>query len=117
LVTRMSDDVSARERAQLALRPLRVEAAYDIWWLAKPGSLRIEPWYVLFPIAALSTVGLIALSPFWPPALFLLAFCAIGSIAMRSTIAERLRMVAGAFRQVAPLVAAGEVFAGLDLPE
>ncbi|HEX5109775.1 MAG TPA: hypothetical protein VFV95_15090 [Vicinamibacterales bacterium] len=117
LVTRMSDDVAARERAQLVLRSLRASAAYDLWWLAMPGTLATERRHVLFPVAGLSMVVLVAASVFWPPALFLLMVGAMGSILLRASVAQRLRVVTGAFRELAPLLAAAEVFVALDLPE
>jgi hypothetical protein len=114
LVTQMSDDAPTRERAQLALGRLRVPAAYDLWWLAQPGSLESESWHVLFPVVAISMAGIALLVPFWPPAVFLLVVGAIGSLVARTSIAPRLRVVAGAFRQLNPLVAAAEVLKSLD---
>jgi hypothetical protein len=114
LVTQMSDDAPARERAQLALGRLRAPAAYDLWWLAQPGSLESESWHVLFPVVAISMAGIALLVPFWPPAVFLLVIGAIGSLIARTSIARRLRVVAGVFPQLNPLVAAAEVLKSLD---
>jgi hypothetical protein len=114
LVTQMSEDAPARERAQLALGRLRAPAGYDLWWLAEPGSLDSAPWHILFPVVAVSMAGLALLVPFWPPAVFLLVIGAIGSLIARSSIARRLRVVAGAFRQLNPLVVAATALKSLD---
>jgi len=108
LVTHASEDVPARERALLALGKLRAPAGYDLWWLTQPGVFESAPWHVLFPVAGLSMIGLVALVPFWPPAILLLIFGALGSIIARASIARSLRVVAGAFRQLNPLIACAE---------
>ncbi len=64
LVTQISDDVPARERAQLALGRLRAPAAYDLWRLAQPGSLESESWHALFPVVGISMAGIALLVPF-----------------------------------------------------
>ncbi len=109
LVTRASEDVAVRERAQLALSRLASQDGYDLWWLAQPNALEAAPWHVVFPVAAVSMVGLAVLAPFWPPAALLLVAGAVGSLIARASIARSLRVVAGAFRQVNPLVAVAEV--------
>lgn len=117
-VTALRDDAPARERAQLALGRLRSRAAYDLCLLRQEGSLETARWQILFPIAGVSMLGMAALVPFWPPALVLLMLGAIGSLVARASVAQALRVVAGAFGQVAPLVAAAKVLGSLDvLPE
>lgn len=56
LVTRMSDDLPAREGAQLTLGRLRATAGYDLWCMAQPDAVETASWHVLFPVAGLSTV-------------------------------------------------------------
>lgn len=114
LITRMSDDASAREDAQVSLGALASPAAYDLWWLAQPDALRTAPWHVLFPIVATSMFGALVLTAFWPPALFFVIAGAIGSLITRARIASDLRVVAGAFRQVGPLIATGQALSRLS---
>ena len=114
LVTRASDDSAARERAQLALSRLRAPSGYDLWWLAQPGSLETSRWHVLFPVVGITMVGVAAVTPIWPAAIFLLVLGAVGSVVARIAIASNLRVVAGAFRQVGPLVTAAEVMSSLN---
>ena len=117
LVTRMSGETAARERAQMALARLRDTAAYDLWWLTEPGALNTERWHFLFPMLGLSMAGVIALLLFWPPAILLAAAGFVASLMARSSVAPQLRVVAGAFRQVGPLLAAAEMLAVLDGPD
>jgi hypothetical protein len=115
LVAHVTADASARERAQLALGHLRAPAGYDLWWLAQPHALETAPWHVLFPVAGVSMLGLAILVPFWPPAIIVLVAGSLGSLVARALIAPSLRVVAGAFRQLNPLIAAaGEMKAFPD---
>jgi hypothetical protein len=82
-------------------------------WLAQPGSLETAPWHVLFPVVGVTMVGIAALVPFWPPAILLLAAGAIGGLIARAAVVTHLRVVAGAFRQVSPLVAAASEVSSL----
>jgi MutS domain V len=114
LVTQMSEDAPAREHAQLALGQLRAPAGYDLWWLAQPGSLDSAPWHALFPVMTVSMAVVVALVLLWPPAVFVVVVGAIASLVARASIAHRLRVVAGAFRQVSPLVTVAELLKTLD---
>jgi hypothetical protein len=116
LVARMGEDPPARERAQLVLGRLRAPAGYDLWWLAQPGSLDMTGWHILFPILGVSMVGAVALVPFWPAAVVVIPAGAIVNLMARRTVARRLRVAAGAFRQVAPLLAVAEALTSLDGP-
>lgn len=72
LVSRLSEDVDARQRAQRALAHLQNPAGYDLWWIAQPDSLERRPWHVIFPIiAAIMASALIAMY-FWPGAFLIL---------------------------------------------
>jgi len=114
LVMRMSEDATARQRAQLALGRLRGPAGYDLWWLAQPDSLESAPWHILFPVAAISMAAVAAAVPIWPPAVFLLLAGAIGSLIVRASVARPLRVVTGAFRQLNPLISAADTLSSLD---
>src|SRR6202030_2092328 len=116
LVTRMGEDVPARQLAQHALGHLRAPSGYDLWWLAQPGSLETSVWHVLFPILGVSMVAVVALVPFWPALVFLLAAGAVANLIARGTGARRLLIVAGAFRQVGPLLGAAGALASFDGP-
>jgi hypothetical protein len=56
LVTRMSADVQARERAQMALARLQDAHGYDLWWLLQPDALDSPGWYLIFPLLTASTI-------------------------------------------------------------
>ena len=58
LVTRMTDDAAARERAQLALARLRDPHGYDLWWLGQREVLEPRAWHLVFPVLALTVLGL-----------------------------------------------------------
>jgi hypothetical protein len=107
LVTRMSDDQAARERVQRALQRLSSPDAYELAGLTGPGVLQDARWHVVFPVLGVGMAGLVVLTLFWPPALLLIIIGTVGNLILRGTIAPRLRVVAGAFRQVAPLLSAG----------
>jgi hypothetical protein len=113
MVTRLSDDRATREGAQIALGRLNAPSGYDIWSLAGTSVLQPAWWQAFFPIAGFGMVALAVLVPFWPPAILLLAAGAIGSLAVRVRLSAPLRQAAAAFRQVGPLVAAGEALADL----
>jgi DNA mismatch repair ATPase MutS len=55
-----------------------------------------------------------ALVPVWPSGVFILVVGAFGSLLARATVAAPLRVVAGVFRQVNPLVGAADVLTALD---
>jgi DNA mismatch repair ATPase MutS len=80
-----------------------------LWWLTQPGVLESAPWHVLFPVGGLTMVSLILLVPVWPSAVLLLIGGSIGSMMARAAIAPSLRVVAGAFRQLNPLIACAQV--------
>jgi hypothetical protein len=58
-------------------------------------------------------IGLAILTPFWPPATLFLIAGSLGSLLARGAIATSLRVVAGAFRQLNPLLAAAMVLRAL----
>jgi hypothetical protein len=114
LTTRLQEEFKTRETAQAALARLSDPAAYDLIDLAAPGTFETKVWYVLFPIlAAAMAVAVVAL-PFYPAAVFLLALGSVVSLTIRGVVAPSLRIVARAFRQVGPLLAAADGIATLN---
>ena len=107
LVTRMAEDPSSRERAQLALERLRDPQGYDLWWMATPDAIRVPRWYLVFPVLTLAILGAAASVAVRPDLLpLLLALLALGFVVQFPTI-KRGEAVSRAFRQVAPLIATG----------
>ncbi len=114
LVGRLDADRRVRERAQLALSRLRDPQGYDLWWLAREDSIETQPWYVLFPLLTAATVllGMLAVAfPATTPA-FIGIF--LVNVAIRYSTDRRLVALAGAFRQIAPLVTTAESLRFLD---
>ena len=116
LVNLMGQHASDRERMQLALARMRGAAAYDLWRLSRPGMLESASWHVLFPLFSVGTVLALVLTPVWPVAIFGIAAGGVGSLLARATMARRLRVVMGPFRQVGPLLAAAETFSTIERP-
>jgi hypothetical protein len=108
LVQRLTNDVAARERAQLALARLQDPHGYDIWWLAAPGAVERRDWYGMFPVLTLGTIGLAVLAPFWPAAIALLVTALIMNITVRYATDARIGTIARSFRQCAPVIATAE---------
>jgi hypothetical protein len=108
LVTRMSTDPAARDRARRALGRLHDAHGYNIWWLARPDSVQTRSWYALCPLLTLTTLALIVLTVFWhgllPTLISVLVLDAIIGIAS----ARDLVALRQAVRQLAPIIAAGE---------
>ena len=65
LVTRMSDDLAAREQAQMALARLQDAHGYDLWWLHQPNALDTPVWHVIFPVVTACTLLALLLGVFW----------------------------------------------------
>ena len=114
LVTRMTDDAGARERAQLALARLRDPHGYDLWWIGQREVLEPRAWHIVFPALALTVLGLIVALPIWPAAMPLLVAAVIGGITLRYTTDRRVLDVASAFRQFAPIIATGQALSFLE---
>lgn len=108
LVTRMSGDAPARERAQLGLARLQDPHGYDLWWLARPDATDMRPWFVLFPVLSGTALTALLLTLFWPTLLPVLAGAIALNIAVRYATDRRIDSLVGAFRQLAPVVATGE---------
>lgn len=113
LVTRMSEDARSRERAQRALARLQDPQGYNLWWMARPGALEAPGWYVLFPILALVTIGLGVVTAFDHRALPLLIGVVAFNLVVHFATFQRIGASAGAFRQLAPLIATAQALHGL----
>jgi len=114
LVTRMSDDAAARERAQLALARLQDRNGYDLWWLARPDAIEIQRWHAVFPVLAAAALLLLAALPFRPALLPGLIAVVAASVAVRYATDHSVLHAAGAFRQLAPVIATAQALGFLD---
>ena len=114
LVTRMTEDAPARERAQLALGRLTDPRGYDLWWLAQRDVLPPRRWHVLFPVLALVTFGVAVALPFRLSLVPLFLLMVAVNVAVRNATDRHVRDVAGTFRQLAPVIAVGQALGFLD---
>jgi hypothetical protein len=114
LVRRMSVDVPARERAQMALSRLQDPHGYDLWWLGRPEGIDTRRWYAVFPALGAITLTLLLLAPFEPAILPALIAMLAANVALRYATDRRIGAVASAFRQLAPVIATGESLRFLD---
>ena len=110
----MTDDVAARERAQLALSRLRDPHGYDLWWLARREVFEPRAWHLVFPALALTGAG---------SARRVAVVARAGAAAQRSASRDHacvIRRIGGcidvavAFRQLAPIIATGQALAFLE---
>ena len=109
LVTRMSDDPEARERAQVALTRVQGPATSDLWWLTQPGVLDSRPWwYIAFPILTPVVPVALVLVPFIPGAVGVALLGVLVNLGLRYNTAPRLRPLIQPLRQVGPLLAVAE---------
>lgn len=108
LVTRFSTDTQGRERAQLALARLKDPPGYDLWWLARPDTVEMRPWFVAFPILAAATLTGLALSPLWLGWVPVVGAVLVINVFVRKSTDGRIGAMATAFRQLAPLIAAAQ---------
>ena len=114
LVERLGTDAAARERAQLALARLQDPNGYDLWWLNQPDAVDTAPWYAIFPVLAMSALAAIPLAILWLPAWQILVALLGTNVLIRYATDKRIGAAAGAFRQLAPIVATAERLAFLD---
>jgi hypothetical protein len=113
LATLLENEVTLRERVQAALEPLQNPAGYDLWWLTQPGVVETKRWHVIFPALGLFMVTAALAMLVWPAALLLLIAGAVVNLPMRVMTASQVGSVVGAFRQIAPLLAAADVVQSL----
>lgn len=108
LVSRLSADAPALDRARRALMRLRDPHGYNVWWLGKPDSLAVQPWAVVFPILTVAILTLVVLTIIWHSfGSLLVAVLAVGLMVRFVTIRQILDL-SQVVRQIAPIVAAGE---------
>jgi hypothetical protein len=102
LIERFTNDVQARERAQIALDRLRDPQGYDVWWLGRPDALEARWWYAAFPLlTVVAVMSLVAL--WWWPAL---AVVMLGiNLTTRQLTDKHFGAIATSIRQCAPLIA------------
>ena len=114
LVTRMSTDVPSRERAQLALASLQDANGYDLWWLAEPDAVVTPSWYVVFPLLATSSLLVLVVSGVWWHLLVPVAAALGVAVLIHYLTDNRVSAVAGAFRQLAPVIGTAQSLTFLD---
>ena len=114
LVTRLGSDAPLRERTQTALARLQDPHGYDLWWLAKPDAIDVRPWYIVFPAVALATMTLVVAAVFVPQLLPAVVVAFVIDVCVRYLTDFRIAAVARAFRQLAPVIAAGQALQFLD---
>ena len=116
LVTHVGTHRDERERLQRALAALHDPAAYHLCALADE-ELRARPWHALFPVLTAAMVAALMAAPFWPAAM-LVAICGVVlHFLLRIALAGRTGGILALFRQIAPLLAAGEVIARLRVAD
>jgi hypothetical protein len=114
LVTRMSADVQIRERAQMALARLQDAHGYDLWWLLHPDAVNTPFWHVIFPVVTASALVALLMGVFFFH-LLPIVIAVIGvNVVVRSATDHRTSAAAGAFRQLAPLIATAQALAFLS---
>lgn len=77
----------------------------------------MRPWFVLFPVLSGTALTALLLTLFWPALLPVLAGAIALNIAVRYATDRRIDALVGAFRQLAPVVAAGESLRFLEGPD
>ena len=95
----------------MALSRLQDAHGYDLWWLPGRDAIDLRPWYFLFPVLTLATMALAVLHLFSPPVLPAL-FALLLVNARRALLTDcHICAVDAAFRQMAPVIAAGQKLA------
>jgi hypothetical protein len=113
LVTCMSTDAPARERAQLALARLQDPDGYDLWRLARAGTVEHHAWYAVFPLLTAATIAVAAASLHWHALLPWLIALLVIDVGVRLVTAQTVNALGSAFWHIAPVVATGEKLAHL----
>lgn len=109
LVSRMTADAAARERAQIALARLQDPHGYDVWWLGRAGAIERRSWYVIFPVLTATAIVLALVAPFWSAAVVPLVAVLMLNVAVRYATDSRIGKIAQAFRQCAPLITTADL--------
>jgi hypothetical protein len=113
LITRMSADAPARERAQLALARLQDPDGYDLWRLAQAGTFEHHAWHAVFPLLTAATIAVALLTLRWHGLLPWLIALLVIDLGIRVVTAQKVDALGSAFWQIAPIVATGEGLAHL----
>jgi hypothetical protein len=108
LTTRLDADRPFRAQARAALARLRDPHGYDLWWLGKPDAIEIRRWFAVFPFLSGLTFMLIALAAIWTQFVPVLIAALAANVAVRYATDRHVGAIAGAFRQIAPVVATAE---------
>ncbi len=108
LVTAVSENRAMRERAQVALARLTDPQGYNLWWLARPDAVKSPGWYAMFPVLALLPVALLAILPLEPRVLPVLIASLVFNVLVHFATFQHVGATAGAFRQLAPIIATGQ---------
>jgi hypothetical protein len=116
LVEEMTTDVAARERAQLALSHLQDSHGYDVWWLGGSGAVERRTWHVIFPFLTVATVAMAVLAFQIHTLLSWFVALVVLDVALRYIAADQMSAMAGALRQIAPIVHAGQRLSFLPRP-
>lgn len=116
LVERMSADVAARERVQVALSGLREPDGYDLWWLAQAEALVRPRWHAAFLAWSLIVLAATFAIPFWPSAILIPVAGAAINLAVRSRTGWRVSSMIGPFRQVGALISVAHTVRASNLP-
>jgi len=114
LVSRMTSDTAARERAQVAIARLQDAHGYDIWWLGRPEAVETPAWYSVFPLLTVATVTLLTLSVWWHALVPYLLIALALDLGLRLVAGDQMNALGKSLRQVSPIVATGEGLAFLQ---
>ncbi|MEO8482891.1 MAG: hypothetical protein ABI634_11820 [Acidobacteriota bacterium] len=117
LIAGLSDDVPAREHAQVSLALLHESAdAADLIALVEHRAIEPKAWHAVFPLLAAPTALAVLALWIWPQALFVIVAVVLVNLALRGTVAHDLRMAGRGFRQINPLLATADRLSVCDRP-
>lgn len=116
MVNLMGEKTAERERAQVALAPLRHPTVYNLWRFRRPGMLDAPAGLGLFPLLGAVTLLALIVAPVWPIALLGAAVAAVCSLVARATMSRQLRGPLDPFRCVGSLLAAARTLDTIALP-
>ncbi|MDA1185282.1 MAG: hypothetical protein O2930_11650 [Acidobacteria bacterium] len=116
MVNLMGENTAERERAQVAMAPLRHATVYDLWRFARPGMLDAPAGLGLFPLLGALTLLTLIVAPVWPIAMLGAALASAISLIARAAMSRRLRAPLEPFRYVGSLLAAARTLDTIALP-
>jgi hypothetical protein len=115
IVTRVSDDVKIREKAQASLARLNDPSGYYLHRL--PDTLDRRWWHAFFPLWGGAVFVTLSLAVFWPKLLLTALFAFPINFLIRISTARRISMEVAWFRQVGPLLSAANSLVALGTAE